>query len=85
MVTLASAPVLDTGNTSWLLASTALVLLMTPGLALFYGGLNRVQERAQHDDDELLVYRAHLGALDPLRIQLRVRHQQERDAERVDR
>jgi Amt family ammonium transporter len=31
----------DTGNTAWLLASTALVLLMTPGLALFYGGLNR--------------------------------------------
>ncbi|WP_213454578.1 ammonium transporter [Rhizomonospora bruguierae] len=32
---------IDTGNTAWLLASTALVLLMTPGLALFYGGLNR--------------------------------------------
>ena len=31
----------DTGNTAWLLVSTALVLLMTPGLALFYGGLNR--------------------------------------------
>ncbi|MET7421700.1 ammonium transporter [Dactylosporangium sp. NPDC005555] len=28
-------------NTAWLLISTALVLLMTPGLALFYGGLNR--------------------------------------------
>jgi len=38
---LADAPTLDTGNTAWLLASTALVLLMTPGLALFYGGLNR--------------------------------------------
>jgi Amt family ammonium transporter len=37
----ADAPVLDTGNTSWLLCSTALVLLMTPGLALFYGGMNR--------------------------------------------
>jgi Amt family ammonium transporter len=33
--------VIDTGNTAWLLASSALVLLMTPGLALFYGGLNR--------------------------------------------
>jgi Amt family ammonium transporter len=31
----------DTGNTAWLLLSSALVLLMTPGLALFYGGLNR--------------------------------------------
>ncbi|GIF18596.1 ammonium transporter [Paractinoplanes tereljensis] len=32
---------IDTGNTAWLLLSSALVLLMTPGLALFYGGLNR--------------------------------------------
>jgi Amt family ammonium transporter len=32
---------INTGNTAWLLVSTALVLLMTPGLALFYGGLNR--------------------------------------------
>jgi Amt family ammonium transporter len=38
---LADAATLDTGNTAWLLASTALVLLMTPGLALFYGGMNR--------------------------------------------
>ncbi len=33
----------DTGNTAWLLLSSALVLLMTPGLALFYGGLNRAK------------------------------------------
>ena len=30
---------IDSGDTSWLLISTALVLLMTPGLAFFYGGL----------------------------------------------
>jgi Amt family ammonium transporter len=36
-------PEIDTGNTAWLLVSTALVLLMTPGLALFYGGLNRAK------------------------------------------
>ncbi len=35
------APTINAGNTVWLLVSTALVLLMTPGLALFYGGLNR--------------------------------------------
>ncbi len=36
------APTLDTGNTAWMLTSTALVLLMTlPGLALFYAGLVR--------------------------------------------
>jgi len=34
-------PVLDSGNTAWLLAASALVLLMAPGLALFYGGLVR--------------------------------------------
>jgi ammonium transporter, Amt family len=36
--------VLDTGNTAWILTSTALVLFMTlPGLALFYGGLVRTK------------------------------------------
>lgn len=36
------APKLDSGNTAWLLTSTALVLLMTiPGVGLFYGGMVR--------------------------------------------
>jgi Amt family ammonium transporter len=30
---------MNTGDTAWLLVSTALVMLMTPGLALFYGGM----------------------------------------------
>lgn len=35
-------PTLDTGDTAWMLTSTALVLMMTiPGLALFYGGMVR--------------------------------------------
>ena len=34
-------PKIDTGDTTWVLASTALVMLMTPGLALFYGGMVR--------------------------------------------
>jgi len=36
-------PVVDTGITSWMLTSTALVLLMVPGLAMFYGGLVRTK------------------------------------------
>jgi ammonium transporter, Amt family len=32
---------LNSGNTAWMLAATALVLFMTPGLALFYGGMVR--------------------------------------------
>ena len=32
---------IDTGDTAWMLVSVALVLLMTPGLALFYGGMVR--------------------------------------------
>jgi ammonium transporter, Amt family len=31
----------DTGDAAWLLVSAALVLFMTPGLALFYGGMDR--------------------------------------------
>ena len=38
----AAEPTVDTGDTAWVLVSTALVLLMTiPGLALFYGGMVR--------------------------------------------
>ena len=46
MATLTLAPAhlpaaIDTGDTAWLLAASALVLLMAPGLALFYGGMVR--------------------------------------------
>src|SRR5882724_1641046 len=34
-------PKIDTGDTAWLLTSSAFVMLMTPGLALFYGGMVR--------------------------------------------
>jgi len=34
---------IDSGDTAWVLASTALVLFMTPGLALFYGGMVRAK------------------------------------------
>lgn len=33
----------NTGDTAWMLASSALVLLMTPGLAFFYGGMVRAR------------------------------------------
>jgi ammonium transporter, Amt family len=38
-----AAPEIDSGATAWLLASAALVLLMTPGLAFFYGGMVRAK------------------------------------------
>ncbi len=39
----AEAVTTDSGTTSWMLTSTALVLLMVPGLAMFYGGLVRTK------------------------------------------
>jgi Amt family ammonium transporter len=36
-------PSVDAGDTAWILVSTALVLIMMPGLALFYGGLVRTK------------------------------------------
>lgn len=39
----ADAAGVDTGVTAWMLMSTGLVLLMVPGLAMFYGGLVRTQ------------------------------------------
>lgn len=40
-VALAAEGGIDSGDTAWVLVSSALVLLMTPGLALFYGGMVR--------------------------------------------
>src|SRR6187402_2148802 len=39
----ADTPVIDSGATAWMLTSTMLVLLMVPGLAMFYGGLVRTK------------------------------------------
>ncbi|MEO3935761.1 ammonium transporter [Dermatophilaceae bacterium Soc4.6] len=39
----ADEPFTDSGNTAWVLAAAALVLFMTPGLALFYGGMVRTK------------------------------------------
>ena len=42
----AAPPKLDSGDTAWMLISTALVLMMTnPGLALFYAGMVRKKTR----------------------------------------
>src|ERR1700733_1828811 len=38
---LAAASAVDTGDTAWMLIATALVLMMTPALGLFYSGLVR--------------------------------------------
>ncbi|MEP6651021.1 MAG: ammonium transporter [Lapillicoccus sp.] len=39
----ADGPFIDSGNTAWVIAAAALVLFMTPGLALFYGGMVRTK------------------------------------------
>ena len=41
MAAAADAPAIDTGDTSFIMICTALVMIMTPGLALFYGGMVR--------------------------------------------
>ncbi len=41
LVWAADGPVIDTGDTTFIIISSALVMLMTPGLALFYGGMVR--------------------------------------------
>lgn len=38
-----ATPAVDTGTTAWMLTSTGLVLLMVPGLGMFYGGLVRTK------------------------------------------
>src|SRR2546421_6777507 len=44
MISLAAAAAkVDSGDTAWMLAATALVLMMTPALGLFYAGLVRAK------------------------------------------
>src|SRR3954453_18997566 len=43
MALLAAAPKIDSGDTAWMLIATALVLMMTPALGLFYAGLVRAK------------------------------------------
>src|SRR3954453_17361067 len=42
-LSLAAVAKVDTGDTAWMLAATALVILMTPALGLFYAGLVRAK------------------------------------------
>ena len=44
---------IDTGDTAWLLAASALVLLMAPGPRALLRRHGPLQERAEHDDDDL--------------------------------
>jgi hypothetical protein len=58
---------IDSGATAWMLTSTALVLLMVPGLEMFYGGLVRtknVLSTMMH----CYGYGYHDGAVDNLRL-----------------
>src|SRR3954454_15735655 len=43
MSVFAAASQIDSGDTAWMLAATALVLMMTPALGLFYAGLVRAK------------------------------------------
>ena len=70
---LAQEATLDTGDTAWMLTSTALVLMMTiPGLAMFYGGHGPAQERAGDGHAELRGGRADDGPVDGRRLLVRV-------------
>jgi len=57
---------INAADTAWLLVSAALVMLMTPGVALFYGGMVRRKSVLSTNDDELRCSgcrRSNLGAL----------------------
>ena len=70
-----AAPVLDTGDTAWMLTSTVLVLFMTiPGLALFYAGMVRSKNVLSRADAVLRRHRADHHPVGDLRLQPGVRH-----------
>ena len=59
-------PVELTAGSVWMIVSAALVLLMTPALGLFYGGMTRAKACAEHDDDELRLRRHRRRRVGPL-------------------
>ena len=59
---------LDTGNTGFMILCASLVMLMTPGLAFFYGGFGGAQECSRHHDAEFCVDGLDDGDLVPLRL-----------------
>jgi hypothetical protein len=64
----------NSGDDAWVLASAALVLMMTaPGLIPFYGRLVRSKKRAGHDDAQPGADGAGVRAVDDFRLQQRVR------------
>ena len=74
MVDAATAIPVDPGSTAWMLISSALVLLMVPGLALVLRRPRPPQERADHDDAQLRGDGRHRRAVDPDRLRAGVRH-----------
>ncbi|WP_445241761.1 hypothetical protein [Microcoleus vaginatus] len=60
---------IDTGDTAWMLVSSALVLLMTPGTGLFLRGTGAIAQRPQHHDDELSHDGSHRRHLDAVGLQ----------------
>ncbi len=59
---------MSSGDTAWLLISTALVMLMTPGLALFYGGMVRKKNILSTMMMSFCHHCRHRGTLGTLRL-----------------
>ena len=68
------------GDTAWMIVSTAFVLLMVPGLALFYGGMVRRKNILGHDDAEHGRPRRRRRLLDRHRLCPGVRRSVDQDA-----
>ena len=62
-------PILDTGDTAWMLTSTTIVLLMTiPGVALFYAGMVRKKKCPGNAHAEFCHCLSYLYCLDGCRV-----------------
>ena len=60
---------IDTGDTAWLLVSTALVLVMTPGLAFFYGGMVSKKKCFVYHDAEFCLHGHNYHHMGNIRLQ----------------
>ncbi len=74
---------ISSGDTAWILISSALVMLMTPGLALFYGGLTRSKNVLGDDHAELHHARRDQRPVRDHRLQPRLRARPRRPHRRL--
>lgn len=59
---------MNSADTSFMFLSTILVMLMTPGLAMFYGGMVKTKKHTKYHNAQLCMYDYCISSMDTCRL-----------------